>query len=110
MNLYEYSERNNKEMGVAATSGEEIHDDAIKEVQSIRRVAEKRFLPEESPGSGTDLSELFGAGRSESNGIDARGDERGADDGRSKDGYCIRCEDRIPHKPDRLFCADRFKM
>jgi hypothetical protein len=44
MNLYEFSEKNNRETGVLVTSAEEVYASAVTEVQSILAAAEPQSL------------------------------------------------------------------
>ena len=106
MNLYAFSEMNNREMGIRAGADEAIYDDALDEVKSIVQNAKKQSLREQAPkkSSGLDLKEMFG--------LDGASDDTFISelpDGESEKGFCIRCGDRIPHNPGRPFCKGCFK-
>lgn len=88
MNLYEYSEKNNREMGVWVTADEPLYDDAWEEALSIKEISEQRFLNEAQRAA---AETPFG-------------EERFTRPGRQGEGYCIRCRASIAHDPNRPFC------
>ena len=88
MNMYEFSEKNNREMGVYITKDKdfELYTKAVNETNSIIRSAEpielatkKRFFNSKSKGRNNKNSE-------------------------PSRGYCIRCEQRIDYSPERPYC------
>ena len=90
MNMYEFSEKNNREMGVYVTKDKdsELFTKAVNETNSIIRSAEpieltkkKRFFNAKSNGENNKKS-------------------------KPSRGYCIRCEQRIDYDPDRPYCWD----
>lgn len=96
MNLYAFSEMNNREMGVKVDSSEDLYKSALGEVKSIVQNAEQKSLVE---SSGLDPEELFGLETSPAE----------VSDSETKEGHCIRCKDAIPHDPDRPLCGGCFQ-
>lgn len=113
MNLYEYSEKNNREMGVRAEEGEAIYEEALAEVYSIQQASEERDLSTNDHP----LQKIFGSpmsGKSAQATTGTAVDKLVSGDGSTSnaalgDGYCIRCAASIPHDPARPFCKDCFK-
>jgi len=96
MNLYEFSEMNNREMGIEAESDEQVYEDTKREVGSIILSAEEEPL---GRSSSLDFETFFD--------LDIA---RDVAPGNGRDtGHCIRCGETIPHDPDRPFCGDCFK-
>jgi phosphatidylserine/phosphatidylglycerophosphate/cardiolipin synthase-like enzyme len=94
MNMYEFSEKNNREMGVLIEKNNDniLYGKAVDEALSIIKSSEQiqlkkstRPFPKESK-KGTD-------GKNRKPDITHRG-------------YCIRCEARIPYNTERPLCAD----
>src|SRR5690554_4799089 len=91
MNMYEFSEKNNREMGVFITKADdsELFQNAVEETLSIIRSSElinlsrteRTFYPE-APNNPNDNYETIHPNR----------------------GYCIRCEERIPFDIDKPYC------
>jgi hypothetical protein len=93
MNLYEFSEKTNREMGVLLTSDEPAYRDAVAEVKSI--VAASEPVQVRSAGyRGVRASTRSIAGVRERRPPSA-GDDHG---------YCIRCARRIPYEPELPYC------
>jgi phosphatidylserine/phosphatidylglycerophosphate/cardiolipin synthase-like enzyme len=44
MNMYEFSEKNNREMGLLLLAGETAYEDALREVESIIAASQARFV------------------------------------------------------------------
>jgi hypothetical protein len=84
MNLYEFSERNNREMGIFVTKklDEEIFNDAVNETHSIIK-------------SATIISNLPELSK-ESKSIEFTT--------KSEEGFCIRCKDTIKNNADKPYC------
>lgn len=87
MNMHDFSEQNNREMGVLFTREKDadIYNDAIIEVQSILRIAEDDFI-------GNMASSIK---------QDSKYPE--------KLGYCIRCEERIDFDANKPYCSKCFR-
>jgi len=84
MNMYAYSQMNNREMGVSIShrADKELYDKALQEAHSIMRA-----------------SELISSNRRHTH------DHKEQKEG---DGYCIRCRSSIYMHPGRPYCADCF--
>lgn len=84
MNLYEFSERNNREMGIFVTKklDEEIFNDAVSETHSIIK-------------SATIISNLPEP-KKESKSIEIKT--------KSEEGFCIRCKEVIKNNADKPYC------
>ncbi len=84
MNMYEYSENNNWEMGVLVKKKEDrdIFDDVVKEVQSIINSSIKDDLAKHKDGSYQPRTK--------------------------QKGYCIRCGTAIPYDLEKPFCRKCF--
>jgi len=93
MNMYEYSEKNNREMGVYITKDDdrEIYEDASKETQSIIRSSDKVLLKKEK------LNQKVKAKKP----IKKRT--------KSKEANCIRCSEAIPLNLDSPYCKKCYK-
>jgi hypothetical protein len=91
MNLYEFSEKNNREMGVLVSSDEKVYADAAAEVQSILAAAEAQSVA-----------------RAGQHGRVARRADRPATQprrhGARRDAFCIRCARSIRYDPDLPYC------
>jgi phosphatidylserine/phosphatidylglycerophosphate/cardiolipin synthase-like enzyme len=89
LNLHEFSERNNREMGVRVFATDEVYKDAVNEAQSIIQA---------SVMDGGEGGPVVTEPR-------ARSWERTAGE---PQGYCIRCQRTIPRDPDKPFCLECF--
>jgi phosphatidylserine/phosphatidylglycerophosphate/cardiolipin synthase-like enzyme len=91
LNLYAFSEQNNREMSVelSRTADAEAFAEASREVDSILAAAVE-YRP-------STLSRLVGAF------APAREQKR------ASRGFCIRCHENLPYQPDRPLCRDCFK-
>lgn len=96
MNMYEFSEKTNREMGVLIdrTVDKELFEKAVGETLSILQSAESVALKKSE-----------------------RQHSRLPSDGQNKPkyqkqlrGYCIRCETRIDYNPERPYCYDCFSI
>lgn len=94
MNMYEFSEKNNREMGVFITRSDDpqLFDDAIKETHSIVQSSELISLAK--------TTRRFYA--------DAKQKKDSKEASKPKRGYCIRCEERIAYSIDKPYCYDCF--
>jgi hypothetical protein len=99
MNMYEFSERNNREMGVLITKSadQEVFSSAVSETQSIIQSAERIQLSR----SNRDLYQP------QENRLPASGEQSNSTPSR---GYCIRCESRIPFDPNRPYCKTCYSV
>lgn len=100
MNLYEYSENNNREMGVYFKSDKdkEIYQSTINEVRSILNAAEA-INPNKIKISKSNYEGYFPNKSFYDNDEDYFYD----------DGYCIRCKQSIDFDEDKPFCKKCFK-
>jgi len=112
MNMYEFSENTNREMGVLirAKDDEKVYNEAVKEAKSILDSAAKDSL----------IRNIFGRVVKEAKSIL---DSAAKDDSRKskptsktrttsrtkKEGYCIRCKTSIPYNLDSPYCRDCWK-
>jgi HKD family nuclease len=96
MNMYQFSENTNREMGILI--------DAVKEAELFKN-AEKESL---SIIEHSEIIPLKKIDRSYSNGNSSKVSENKSSISvkAPKQGYCIRCETRIPFDPSKPFCKD----
>ncbi len=89
MNMYEFSEKNNREMGVLVNSVDDknLYEGAVQEALSIKRSADEITLHVKKKKIDSELKNKDTVAR----------------------GYCIRCEKRIEYNPDKPLCTDCFK-
>jgi hypothetical protein len=96
MNMYEFSEKNNREMGVliGRSSDKELFDKAVNETHSIKQSAEKIPLQKSDRSSSPEK------------------DKSAKQSGYKKvaRGYCIRCEERIDYDPQRPYCNSCYSI
>jgi phosphatidylserine/phosphatidylglycerophosphate/cardiolipin synthase-like enzyme len=94
MNMYEFSEKNNREMGVhiQREKDSEIYVKAINEAKSIISSSE----PQELKKTKRALNKLDDGKNSN---FKSKKDIRG---------YCIRCQARIPFDPEKPYCPSCF--
>lgn len=97
MNMYEFSEKTNREMGVLIDRGsdKEIYDKAVSEVKSIIDSAESVSLKKEERTSITKVSSKT---------------ETTSKTGTKPRGYCIRCQNRISYNPEKPYCLECFNV
>lgn len=92
MNMYEFSEKNNREMGVLidAAKDSELFQKAANETVSIMKNSEIITLNKterkyyQEPGTSNTGNKITAP----------------------KMGYCIRCEERIPYNPAKPYCSN----
>jgi len=96
MNMYEFSEKNNREMGVHITKKNdfELFEKATNETKSIIQSSE--IIP---------LAKTNRQLKNEDN-----KQTNNKSDNKPKRGYCIRCETRIPYDIDKPYCWDCFSV
>ncbi len=109
MNMYEFSEKKNREMGILISAKEDksIFDDAFKEAWSIihsaeedglRRSSFSKVVKEPKPIADTVIKQGRTKRVSYSHGTNAR-----------QQGFCIRCGKPIPADLDKPLCRDCYK-
>lgn len=86
MNLYDFSEQNNFEMGVAVSKDDNVYTEAFKEAQTIKNLAVLKY---------------DGA-------VSAKYQQKKnmTQKPASEDGYCIRCGKPIPKNSSKPFCFE----
>lgn len=97
MNMYEFSEKTNREMGVLIDRiiDKELFDKAIDETRSILQSAEP------IPLSKSERQTIMQVKSTASGQIKAKNQKQ-------LRGYCIRCEARIDYKIEKPYCPDCF--
>ena len=93
MNMYEFSEANNREMGILITKkdDEELFSKAVEEVMSIIRSSKKEDMLVKPKGRKQILKE---------NRVGYAKKNRG---------FCIRCKRPIPHDPKKPHCKECYE-
>jgi hypothetical protein len=103
MNMYAFSEKNNREMGVLIHKDNEadqkIYERAMQEVKSI--------LDSAKAETSTKIDGLVKTGEVLINHLNAISEKHTANF-RSRQGYCIRCAREIPYDPDKPYCRECF--
>lgn len=96
MNMYEFSEKNNREMGVHITkeNDSELFDKAVNETLSIIQSSEIIQLKRIKRQFFNDDISL----------------KTSSDNKKTKRGYCIRCETRIPYDLEKPYCWDCYSV
>lgn len=89
MNMYEFSEKNNREMGVhlSREADKDLYEKARAEAQSVKQSSEEIELVKKNRAFNSRNKNIL-----------------------SKRGYCIRCEDRIPFDPRRPLCDECYSI
>jgi hypothetical protein len=95
MNMYEFSEKNNREMGVLLEKSKDldIYEKAVAETQSIIQSAEPIALNKANRPLYKEKKQI---------GVNINKSEK------IVRGYCIRCQKRIDFDPSRPLCGDCF--
>lgn len=101
MNLYEFSEKTNREMGVLVTSDEAVYKAALAEVESIIAAAEPQLL--RSTGSTGRRT----TGHREARHIRERSASRPI---APADAFCIRCTRTVEYDPERPYCYQCYEV
>lgn len=96
LNLYDFSEHSNREMGVLLTQKDDeiAFKEAIEEANRIINLADN-LLKTQNDSKGS-LSGRTASSRKKS-------------EGTGLNGYCIRCDSKIPFNPDKPYCPTCFK-
>lgn len=99
MNMYEFSEKNNREMGVLIDSktNTELYESAKKETLSIIKSAK------------LDWSSATNIYKSNNTYAQSRVKERNYNNN-FRQGYCIRCYAPLPFNPERPYCSDCYSV
>ncbi|MFP5042928.1 phospholipase D family protein [Parasediminibacterium sp. JCM 36343] len=99
MNMYEFSEKTNREMGVLIDRNidKELFDKAIAETFSILQSAEPILLKRAERQTTIPFKTV------------PNGQSRPSYQKQLR-GYCIRCETRIEYNPEKPYCADCFAI
>lgn len=94
MNMYAFSEKNNREMGVQIDRNidSDLYLKAVNEIASIKHSSE--FIPLNKSDRN-----IFHNAKESTNKKKTESKVRG---------YCIRCEERIPFNPNKPFCGNCF--
>jgi hypothetical protein len=98
MNLHEFSEKTNREMGVLFSSDEQAYHDAMGEIQSILAAAATHHnigIVRDKRSARAEYSRVV-RGRSRSYAAST--------------GVCIRCTTRIPQNPDAPYCNSCYSV
>ena len=105
MNMYEYSEKNNREMGVHITKRNdlELYQDALKETESIIRSADLIYLTAKKAPKTTQNTKPKKE-KTKSSFIKKFQKKK------ALEGTCIRCETTIPFDLERPYCYDCFNI
>lgn len=100
MNMYQFSENNNREMGVLidATTDKDLYQKAVNEAQSIVK-----------------HSEIIKLQKSERTYTNQQSNNYSKGNGNYKPqppsmGYCLRCEERIKYDPSRPYCYECYSV
>ncbi len=98
MNMYEFSEKHNREMGVLLQEGEPAYANALREVESIIAASEERSrapaATHREPAHGKTATVTVVSSRSR----------------RRSSGVCIRCQASIPRDPGRPLCGACYEV
>ena len=98
MNLHEYSQQHNDEMGILVSRKEDrqLYDDIFEDADRI--VEESKEIPIPVPVTGA-WSKVAKDGKQSP---PKKNFQNGS--GTPKDGFCIRCKATLPANPDRPYC------
>lgn len=101
MNMYQFSENNNREMGVLidSTIDKELYQKATNEAQSIVKHSEVIKLQK---------SERTYYNQQNTNYSNKNGSRYQLQP--PSTGYCLRCESRIPYDPNKPYCYDCYSV
>ena len=97
MNLYEFSQQNNDEMGIYVSRSQEpaLYQEIKEEAQRLRRTADpgQGTPPEPSPPTTPDQPPV------------AKPDQQG-----NPPGYCIRGQEPVPLDPEKPYCNQHYRI
>jgi len=96
MNLYEFSQVNNQEMGIYVTKADDpqLYDDIYNEARRLIRISDEVRLSVEK------IVETKGKSSEKTGGKKAANDEKG---------FCIRCKKEIALNPSVPYCVECYK-
>ncbi len=99
MNLYEFSQQNNNEMGILVSQEEdpELYKEIREEAQRILRISEEIRITVASVENAEEAKPQPKARQATS-----------AISGKPEDGFCIRCKAAIPADPRKPYCKTHF--
>jgi phosphatidylserine/phosphatidylglycerophosphate/cardiolipin synthase-like enzyme len=99
MNMYEFSEKTNREMGVLIDriKDKDLFEKAVAETLSILQSSEPIQLKKSERQTTSQI-------KSDSNGLPKSKYQK------QLRGYCIRCERRIDYNPEKPYCVDCFSI
>jgi len=94
MNMYEFSEKNNREMGVLLCryDDRDAFDEVVEEAESIQNAAEAKGVPGGRPDYNSSKTTSW------------------EDDDSSGEGFCIRCGGNCCPDPNRPLCPECFSV
>lgn len=115
MNMYDFSEKKNREMGVLITAGNDIdvYREARREVESIVRASVKNGNHTNSNSVGTTLPAVDSRSAERR---DALGIKRVMNTlsamltGEKLEGHCIRCNTAVPLNVDSPLCDEHYRV
>ncbi|MFA7446035.1 MAG: phospholipase D family protein [Flavobacteriaceae bacterium] len=107
MNMYEFSEKNNREMGVLIDrkEDEELFNKAVFETESIFRSSEKKY-----PTDNSITQEIKKTINVAFNKISNKSSFPITVSKPPKKGYCIRCEKQIKYNPHEPYCSSCYNV
>lgn len=113
MNLYEFSQVNNREMGVLVDRGDDgpLYDEIYAEAQAILRASEER-RPDVSKSTAKAQKHQARADRQAGNIAKREKTRRGQErpsKGKLSSGFCIRCRGELAADPRKPYCPDCYK-
>jgi phosphatidylserine/phosphatidylglycerophosphate/cardiolipin synthase-like enzyme len=102
MNMYEYSEKNNREMGVLIerTNDKALFEDAVNETLSILKSSESVSIATEEIKKPIHVPKPVPVQKT-NNFLNLF---------RSSKAFCIRCEENIPFNPEKPYCPTCFSI
>ena len=106
MNLYEYSEKNNREMGVLVETGTDVYRQAVEEAESIMRAGDEKPLREKAKRSRSPRAAKT-APSSDDRGLLAKVADR-VKKATAPTGHCLRCGTDVPLDPEAPYCKKCF--
>lgn len=96
MNMYEFSEKNNREMGILIdrVEDDDLYQNALLEIDSIFHSSDEVYL-----------RKTIKSIKSFNNGFYRSSKNHHSN---QSSGYCIRCQERIPYNPEEPYCIHCF--
>jgi hypothetical protein len=129
MNMYEFSEKNNREMGVLISAAEDavLYRDTMAEVELIIRSSvtknEKDKPVQKTPAPASTVNDRYSSRQATPQGREVSpvastagaigsflgGIAKAAFTSQKRDGFCVRCGTGLPHDPGKPFCASCYQ-